>query len=308
VNSALVALLARRLGAAQLAALAAGVLFALHGTHLEAAVWVAGRFDLLATLFTLGALLCFGRNTAAAIACAVAALLSKEAAYVLPGVLGMLAWRERRGSRSLIPFLALTAAAFVYRWVLLGGIGGYRDADGGASFFALRFAGVMKILFARLWTSLYFPINWSAEPGIFLGLLGIAYIAALLWLAWRAQPGRGVRMALGMLLLSILPALHLLGGAADLSGGRLLYLLSVFFCVMLGLALDGLERRRAIAVAGVVLAFHAAALAHDFPFWHATGERVREICATGSDDPPRMLDGVPALANGYEQCKSSSKR
>jgi hypothetical protein len=192
---------------------------------------------------------------------------------------------------------------FFYRWSMVGGIGGYREADGGSSFFSLRTAAVAKILFARLWTSLYFPINWSSEPGTLLTLVVVAYLAALLWLAWRAQASTGFRTALVMLLASILPALHLLGGAADLSGGRLLYLPSIFFCAMLALALEGLTVKATLRVATILIVFHAAALYHDFPFWHAASERVKAICEKG-EEPIGMIDGIPALANGYENCKA----
>src|SRR5579872_6135137 len=52
-NAVLVLFLARRLGASVLAAGFAGALFAVHGIHPEAVVWIAGRFDLVATFFLL---------------------------------------------------------------------------------------------------------------------------------------------------------------------------------------------------------------------------------------------------------------
>ncbi len=58
-NAVLVLFLARRLGASALAAGFAGALFAVHGIHPEAVVWIAGRFDLVATFFLLAGLLLF---------------------------------------------------------------------------------------------------------------------------------------------------------------------------------------------------------------------------------------------------------
>lgn len=309
VNSLLVAMLARRLGASLWIALLAGSLFALHGTHLEAAVWIAGRFDLLAALLTLATLLLFERNTALALGCALGALWSKEAAYILPVLLLILARIEGKNWRPVLPFAGVTALAFVYRWVLLGGIGGYREASGESAFFSLKFATTAKVVFVRLWTSLFFPINWSADPRVTVAVLAAIYIAGLLWLAWLGGTRR-----LGWLLAglgaSILPPLHLLGGAADLSGGRLLYLPSIWFCLFLAFAVAGLPRKPAIAISVAMLAFHFGAVRHDLAFWRSTSEAVRAFCAASvvPSDPPRMTDGVPALANGLDDCIAITKR
>ncbi len=303
VNAVLVGLLAQRLGASQWVAFLAAGLFALHGTHLEAAVWIAGRFDLLATMFTLGALLAFGRNTGIALMLTLAALWSKEAAFVLPALTTLLAWYEKRALRKSVPFWAVAAAAFLYRWMLLGGIGGYAAESGGSAFFSLKFATTAKALFVRLWTSLYFPLNWSLEPDIITAVLACAYVAVLLWLAWNAKAGPAFRVAATGLMISVLPPLHLLGGAADLSGGRLLYLPSVWFCLLLAFAASNLERRATAVVIAVLLAFHFAALRHNLPFWQRTSDQVRAFCETpDAANPPRSIDGVPALANGLSEC------
>jgi hypothetical protein len=307
-NSGMVALLAARWGLSVLPASAAGMLFALHGTHLESAVWVAGRFDLLATFFVLATLLLFGRNTTAAIVCSFAALCSKESAYVLPGLIALMAWHEKRGWRSTIPYFVVTGIAFVYRWILLGGIGGYREQSGAQSFYSLKLATTAKVVFARLWTSLYFPINWTTDPARWTGWLALAYVATLLCLALRARPAAAIRLGLLSLVLAILPPLHLLGGAADLSGGRLLYLPSVFFCLMLAASTDNLSWRGSLVTSVALLTFHGAALLHDLPFWHAVGDRVEAICTTAAEngttiiEPPKAIYGVPALANGSTEC------
>ncbi len=303
VNAALVALLALRWRLPALAAFTAGAIFALHGTHLEAAVWIAGRFDLLAAFFTLLALLLYGRYTIAALLAAAAALCSKEAAFVLPLLLLLLARYEKRPLSTTAPFFGLAAAIFAYRWLLLGGIGGYRDAAGAPSVLGLKFTTTAKVLVARLWTSLFFPMNWSADPSLLTGLLAALYIAALLWTSRKHEPHPALRWSLAALAIAILPPLHLLGGAADLSGGRLLYLPSVFFCLLLAAAIPP----RPI-VAGVVLAFFAATLLHDLAFWQTTSDRVKSICETAEPNPPGMIDGVPALANGFVECVAISKR
>jgi hypothetical protein len=310
INAALVALLATRLGLSQLAALLAGALFALHGTHLEAAVWIAGRFDLLAAMFTLAALLLFGRNTPAALAFTLAALWSKEAAFVLPALITLLAWHEKKPLRASVPFWIVTAGAFLYRSILLGGMGGYSTESGESAFFSLKLQTTAKAVFVRLWTSLYFPLNWSQEPARLTSLLVCAYIGALLWLAWRATPAPALRISLLGLAVSILPPLHLLGGAADLSGGRLLYIPSIWFCLILASATSNLDRRAAVAITAILLSFHLAAVRHDLPFWQRAGDQVRTLCEqpTPPAELPRAIEGVPALANGFAECNAPPYR
>ena len=313
LNVALLTLLAARLGLSSLGAFVAGTLFALHGTHPEAAAWIAGRFDLLATFFTLAGLLLFTFEhrwaRIAALVCCLGAVFSKEAAFVFPVLLVLVARLERRSLRLTIPFFALAALAFGYRWMMQGGMGGYVSAESGRpSVFTLGLATTAKAMFVRLWTSLYFPINWSVEPSTLLAALALGMVAAILWLAARSKPGRLVWFSLAALGVSILPPLHLLGGAADLSGGRLLYLPSVWFCVMLAAAVEGVSRKKAqAACAAVILLFHWAALDHNLDSWEVASQQVRQICTTAAEGIvpsaiPDRIQGVPALANGFSQC------
>src|SRR5256884_7417995 len=78
VASVLVALLlAQALSPA--AAAAGGLVFALHPVHAEAVAGLVGRAEVLAAVGMLGAVLCARhRRWAAAVACAAAAMLSKE--------------------------------------------------------------------------------------------------------------------------------------------------------------------------------------------------------------------------------------
>ena len=319
VNVVLVTWLAARVGLSTSTAFLAGALFALHGTHPEASAWIAGRFDVLAVFFTLGGMLLFtiGRRWTriAALACCLLAVFSKEAAFVFPVLLVLLARFQRRSLRSTIPFLALTAVAFLYRWIMQGGIGGYVSPETGRPVvLALGLATTAKAVFVRLWTSLYFPINWSVDPSTTLAALAVAMAAALLWLAARSRPGAIVWFALLALLVSILPPLHLLGGAADLSGGRLLYLPSVWFCLMLGAAVEGLSAKIARTVcAATLILFHWAALQHNLDSWEAASRQVREICLSAAEgivpsSVPKDIRGVPALANGFQECVLESRK
>jgi protein O-mannosyl-transferase len=81
----------------ELGALVGAALFALHPSRTEAVSWISGCTDLWMTAFALGALLCVrspraGVRLGLAPLLAAAALLSKEAAVVLPVLLALDAW------------------------------------------------------------------------------------------------------------------------------------------------------------------------------------------------------------------------
>ena len=162
------------------AAFFATALFAIHGTRPRGAVWIAGRFDLVSTFFVLVGLLSFLRSQREAgriaypyiigsLVCMVLSILSKEAAYTFPLLLVLLMVARRESLRNrigiLVPFFVSAAVLFGYRWWLFGGIGGYRNAMTGKAQ-ALTFGlPTLKVLVLRIWSALYFPINWSTEPG-----------------------------------------------------------------------------------------------------------------------------------------------
>jgi hypothetical protein len=156
-------------------------------------------------------------------------------------------------------------------------------------------------LFVRLWTSLYFPLNWSREPALVLAFAALAMLAALLWMALKSRPGPAARFALAALLVSILPPLHLLGGAADLSGGRLVYLPSIWFCLLLAAAASSRP------CAAVLLLFHGLALQHNLMSWEQASQQVQRICTAAAEgivpaNLPADIEGVPAFRNGFREC------
>lgn len=78
------------------ASFAAAMLFSLHPIQSLAAAYVSGRGDILSILFLCGTLLFCRRSAAAALACAAAAMLSKETMVVLPALL----WLNERAVRT----------------------------------------------------------------------------------------------------------------------------------------------------------------------------------------------------------------
>ncbi len=329
INSLLVYLLSRKLSLSREAACFAAALFSLHGTRPEAVVWVAGRFDLLATFFTLSAWILFARSLegsgaslwiqrSLSFAFMVLAVLSKESAYVFP-LLAML-WLYgvrcplERWPRILWPYFLLTAALFAHRLVLFGGIGGYRDAQSGQAKFLLPdFLTMLKALVPRLGATLCFPVNWSTRPGRLLGVLMLLCVFSYAWLALCRLQRRRLVFSLGILLISVLPPLHMLLMGPDLEKSRLLYLGSIGFCLVLASVADTFQRRVFWLSPGIILALNLAALSHNLKAWGYASEKARLAIKTVVDcadagsgnvvveEVPPILRGVYFLGNGLRE-------
>lgn len=191
------------------------------------------------------------------------------------------------------------------------GIGGYRDANSGRAEALIFGLGTVKTLVLKLWMALYFPINWSREPGPWLTAAMLVYVGALAWLA-AGRPKRVIiASAVGFILVSAIPPLHLLGISADLWNSRLLYLPSVGFSFALAGAVDGLRGRGRWIVPAVILAFHFAALQHNLAQWERVSDGARSgtsvaVECVGADTKritdfgvPGTLRGVPFFLNAF---------
>lgn len=308
LNSMLVLLLARALGLGRFGAWFAGALFAIHATRPEAVLWITGRFDLLATLFVLVALVLFLHEYRwAALIALGAGLLCKESAYACPLLLLLLAPRRWRAS---IPFFAVAAALFLYRFWLFGSIGGYKTAIGRPQALTVGLVSVVKALALRLWAVLFFPVNWSIPSGVLLGIAMAAYIAAMLWLLIARGPGqRMVLAAVGFAILAALPPVQQLLIGADLQKARYIYLPSAGFCLLLATLVQ--QHRGAAAL---ILAFNAVALFHNLTAWHDGAARVKATCAAvaaGKMDGaglPNAVHGVYLFQNGLPECLQMAVR
>lgn len=326
-STLLVFVLCRRLGLTTLWAAFAAVVFGVHGTRPEAVTWVSSRFDLLATLFALTAILLFleyvQRPTPARLllllAATVCGLLSKESAYVLPLMLTEFValrreLRKRAAYRAIAAVAALTAGVFIYRWVLLHGIGGYVDGGGRPTILLIHSWLIVKALALRLWAVLFFPLNWTDPLGWLLKITLLFAIAALIVLGARARFSRLAGLGLLLTLISALPVQHLLLIGPDLEKSRVVYLGSAGFALFLAATLQTSQRRLAYAAAAGVLSFQVAALWHNLATWErvsrvheracdvlagAAGESQAGVIAVGM---PNTYDGVYMLKTGLPEC------
>ena len=156
--------------------------------------------------------------------CAVLALLSKESAYCLPLlVLGMLPFKEWRARKDLLSaagvLLVICGSVFLYRYWIIGGVGGYRGATGKANILQFSAIHTIKGLFFRQWAFLFFPFNWSTDLNICVKssvlLMLLVMLGCLIW----SKPNKKLLFAtLAIVLVAEFQVQHLLLMTADLAG------------------------------------------------------------------------------------------
>jgi hypothetical protein len=325
VASVAVAWLARQ-WSGQRAALAAGLLFAVHPVHVEAVANIVGRAELMAGLFAILAVygaLAHDRLWWSAVALA-AGLLSKENAVVAPA---LIAWgwmmemaprpSQRRMAAYVVTWVALGAVYVTVRWSVLGHelVGRAAPVFFGASPVAVRLTAVAALAdVARL---LIFPLTLRVDyspaertlvttpldPRFGLGLLCVAAWGALLWLAWRR--GRRVEaFGLGWIALALFPVSNLVVPVGVLLAERALYLPSVGLALAVGAWLKDLETRRLALVLGLLVVAGGAWSAHRVPVWRDT----RAMIASELDDSPRSFAGpghmVVMYLTGHQPAKA----
>jgi hypothetical protein len=325
VASVAVAWLARQ-WSGQRAALAAGLLFAVHPVHVEAVANIVGRAELMAGLFAILAVygaLAHDRLWWSAVALA-AGLLSKENAVVAPA---LIAWgwmmemaprpSQRRMAAYVVTWVALGAVYVTVRWSVLGHelVGRAAPVFFGASPVAVRLTAVAALAdVARL---LIFPLTLRVDyspaertlvttpldPRFVLGLLCVAAWGALLWLAWRR--GRRVEaFGLGWIALALFPVSNLVVPVGVLLAERALYLPSVGLALAVGAWLKDLETRRLALVLGLLVVAGGAWSAHRVPVWRDT----RAMIASELDDSPRSFAGpghmVVMYLTGHQPAKA----
>ncbi len=266
------------------AAIAASLLFACHPALSEAVAGVVGRAEILAAVFTLGAVLATlrgpGRPWAAALLSALA-FLSKESAAGLALAIPLAAalrpdGRTRAAAflRSALPLAALLGAALLLRANALSstaaapGLSGVenplRDAPAAArAVTALHVLGRYALL-------LLFPIRLRSDasfaeitvleaPGDAFSAAGAAGLSALAALAAVAgSRGRPIALAAILALLPLLIVSNLFFPIGTVYGERLLYLPALGLAgIAAGAPVPRLGRRAAIPLAAATLLFAA---------------------------------------------------
>lgn len=284
----LVALGARRLFPAwrgEIAALAAGLLFAVYPAHAEAVAWIGDQVDLLTALFVLLALFAYlshkdrrGWTGWAGPFFYLLACLAKEPGTALLLVLGAVEvseWRRegslltalRRASARLAPYVAMFAVYVALRIHALGGFSprsyGVTASPAGALAFAAglfaRYLAFLAVPFpGRVLASVPAPTLLSPVAIAGLAAAGIALLG-LAAAAWSGKARREIVLPFAVIVAFLLPVL-----AANSIGGsnfseRYLYLPSIGLAWLAGglaVWLAGvlpIRARRVAAAAGLAI-------------------------------------------------------
>jgi tetratricopeptide (TPR) repeat protein len=281
----LVAFGARRLFAGRrgdLAALAAGLLFAVHPAHAETAAWIGDQADSLTALLALPALYVYlarkDRGEGAGWAgplCYLLACLAKEPGTALLLVLGAVEaaeWRRegslvtalRRASARLLPYGLMFALYAALRVHALGSFSprnyGVTSSPAGAVAFAgglfARYLAFLAVPFpTRILASVPAPTLLSPVAVAGLLALGLALLG-LLAAAWSGRARREVFLPFAMIVAFLLPVLAVNSIGGSNFSERYVYLPSVGLAWLFGLLasrlaeiLPGWPRKAAAAVA-----------------------------------------------------------
>jgi hypothetical protein len=135
------------------------LMFAVLPIEVEAVAWMGARFDLLSACFTIWGAVFYVRyrwegtksNYVVALFFFFLAVLSKENAFIFPLLLAaaeFLVLPQRRWA-PLVGCFLLAISVFVYRWIVLGGIGGYVSAKWPAHGVSCQLQGPARPLSAR---------------------------------------------------------------------------------------------------------------------------------------------------------------
>ena len=244
----------------------AAVIFGVHPIHIDSVAWITGVVDPLVGVWMGASFLCYLRANSRRRRLwfgfsglfFVFALLTKEIALVLPGLVFAHHWfldeKNRHHLRaallSAVPFVALSVLYVVFRiWIRGGLLPGSPPAD---------LQTMLLTWPSLLWfyvTHLVFPVGLSqfydfshvtrvSLHGVLLPLFGVVVIVAALCAWARREPIAG--FAAWWLILPLLPALNLAAlPHSNFVHDRFLYVPSMGFALILALAVRALPISRA---------------------------------------------------------------
>jgi hypothetical protein len=314
----LVFVLAMRLNLPKATAQWAAALYLVAAVTYEPVMWPSARFDLLAMLFTLAALIAsidFLRGRARtclgiALLCYLLAVLSKESGYAFPVLIAVaccsmsdLRRRPQRLASLAVGVLMLTVCMLALRHIAVGGVGGYATADGSAN---LSFsAATVRSVLTRVMPMSLLSVNLSYPlPALLIAILGA--FAALLACAAMAGASIAPRQRILALYalagaLPVAPILTWLDQSAQ--NARYLYMPAVFVSMLAAVALS--NTRWPVILLSAFAFFNLCCGAYNVWVYEATynyaGELARQVAAdyAGQAGPFQLrVVGMPTDFDG----------
>jgi protein O-mannosyl-transferase len=251
----------------------AAMLFGLHPIHTHSVIYVVGRTDVLATLFSLIALLmvCRKQNTAfqsaAAALCYLAALLCKEIAVTLPLLYGMYCLTAPAEKRPSLPqfrrttvLLSIALLVYLAARIQAIGLGGPPEADIAYAFWQRSLLVFMTLGFycAKLllplnlcyYSNLVIPYPGMETIDLLLIIAGVVCAVFMLIFWRRGIPG----MMLVWIGITLLPVLNIIT-LPVIAKENYLYLPSVGFCLLAALLFSKIKTLVSPRIAALLFAF-----------------------------------------------------
>lgn len=278
----------------------AALIYAVLPIECEAVAWMGARFDLLSACFFLWGTVAYlryrwnGRSLyyILSLVCFFLAVLSKENAYVFPLMILSVEYLmlPQRQWRPIAGCFLLAICLFIYRWAILGGIGGYKTPNGQPMVLHTGIK-VLQGLFLRAPSLLLLGLNWTQPSLTVVSLLFSLTAAAVLMLPLlsASTPGgwRRAAFCLAWMILPLLPAHPLLLMGTDLQSSRILYLPAIGLAIFLSNLLAGIISvpiRRASLVA--LLCLFGAGAVHNLEAWQWASGTEKEFLAEVKRMPP----------------------
>lgn len=279
-------------------AITAGALFALYPVHPEVVTWIAGRVDSICAVFYFPALYFFLRWLRSerklypilSLAAFVLALMSKEMAVTLPGILLLCALYKRRSLTDsifrIVPFAVTLGIYIVVRAYLLSGLPAYAVVGHKLQ------PGMTLTGFLFRTLHMFIPVNYELLPGGWQSFIvsltfvwPLVAIVALIVVYFRNPvAGRFSFLLLVLYSVSLVPLVKVLRPDPALVSSRWSYIPSAFLAILIAYAVWALfgGRLRWAAFASVVVCavFLAVLVANNGP-WLRAGEIADQHLKTG---------------------------
>ncbi len=328
VNSVLVFAVGRRVIGSGYGALAAAALFAVHPLNVEAVTWCAASPDLLCAMFSLLSLLFLelhirsgtrrgGWFTLVIALCAfVLALLSKELALAMPGIVAarLLIGEDvarRRQTIAVIGSYALILAGYlVWRVRILGGFGGYETP---LSFWNTVFPSAPLLVMADFLFPLHRDLVGASAPAVLWWAVVILMGLGALWLLRRLDqaPARVLWLCVAFLFVAAVPTwMSRWHPSTSFEWTRFAYFPAIGLAWLFGAVCAGRGfawRQSGAAAAAICLVGAALTVWYSLPWVQAgrlassvlaAGVRRAEEFSTPVGPPTLYVSGLPEAVHG----------
>jgi hypothetical protein len=283
-------------------AIVAVLLFGLHPGHVEAVAWISGATEPLLAVFLLGSLLCYMKqrdsrdpgmtiNMVASLVLACLAVLTKETALIIPGLIFSYelafhhasSWKERMwpAMRSALPYIPVSIGFLAVRALVLKGITPLHTTVGLRSVL-LAWPQVIVFYTRHMLVPFHLSVFYNpllvSHPGVRSFILPLliasAGAASMYYGSRRSRVFAFLSMWCVVLLIPLLNVT--LWNNFENVHDRYLYLPSIAYCLMLVMVLSRLKEmqysKSVLAVLVAITAGYIFLTEHESQYWRSDYE------------------------------------